>query len=251
MRDSQEGFGTDAALTWLAAFGLTHHQVKTLVERFGNNVVALLQTDPYLIAREVPGFAFKRVDKIARKMGAAKDHPSRIRAGILHRVQERVEQGDCWVEYEELIDQANALLVMDTLDSRARIEQSLDALIEEKQLSCASYGGRFLVARPDLRAMEEQLGEVFRRGGEANCHLAGEDNLERLVDESAPDLNAGQRQAVLTALRHQITLICGGAGSGKTYQEIYSESLRLDGPDAVTFVAGNEGKLLFVRQPLK
>jgi hypothetical protein len=37
---------------------------------------------------------------------------------------------------------------------------------------------------------------------------------------------------------------------GKTYQEIYSESLRLDGPDAVTFVAGNEGKLLFVRQPL-
>ena len=38
---------------------------------------------------------------------------------------------------------------------------------------------------------------------------------------------------------------------GKAYQEIYSESLRLDGPDAVTFVAGNEGKLLFVRQPLR
>lgn len=38
---------------------------------------------------------------------------------------------------------------------------------------------------------------------------------------------------------------------GKAYQEIYSESLRLDEPDAVTFVAGNEGKLLFVRQPLK
>ena len=207
----------NGALTWLAAFGLTHHQVKTLVERFGNNVVALLQTDPYLIAREVPGFAFKRVDKIARKMGAAKDHPSRIRAGILHCVEERVEQGDCWVEYEELIDQANALLVMDTLDSRARIEQALDALIEDKTLSCASYGGRFLVARPDLRAMEEQLGEVFRRGREPNCHLADEDDLEGLVDEHAPDLNAGQRQAVLTALRHQITLICGGAGSGKTY----------------------------------
>jgi exodeoxyribonuclease V alpha subunit len=207
----------NGALTWLAAFGLTHHQVKTLVERFGNNVVALLQTDPYLIAREVPGFGFKRVDKIARKMGAAKDHPLRIRAGILHCVEERVEQGDCWVEYEELIDQANALLVMDTLDSRARIEEALDTLIEEKQLSCSSYGGRFLVARPDLRAMEEQLGEVFRRGGEPNCHLADEDDLEGLVDEHSPDLNAGQRQAVLTALRHQITLICGGAGSGKTY----------------------------------
>jgi hypothetical protein len=38
---------------------------------------------------------------------------------------------------------------------------------------------------------------------------------------------------------------------GKSYQAIYSESLRLEGPDAVTFVAGNEGKLLLVRQPLK
>ena len=207
----------NAALTWLAAFDLTHHQVKTLVERFGNNVVAILQTDPYLIAREVPGFAFKRVDKIARKMGAPKDHPSRIRTGLLHCVEERTEQGDCWVEYEELVDQANALLVMDTLDSRARIEHALDALIEEKQLGCASYAGRFLVAKPALRAMEEELGELFRRGNEANCQLAGEDDLEDLVEQNAPDLNAGQRQAVLTALRHQITLVCGGAGSGKTY----------------------------------
>jgi exodeoxyribonuclease V alpha subunit len=207
----------NSALTWLAAFGLTHHQVKTLVERFGNNVVALLQTDPYLIAREVPGFAFKRVDKIARKMGAPKDHPSRIRAGILHCVEERVEQGDCWVEYEELIDQANALLVMDTLDSRARIEKALDALIEEKALSCASCGGRFLVAKPMLRAMEEDLGVIFGRQRNANPHFSEIPDLEELIDHAAPQLNVGQREAVLTALRNRLALICGGAGSGKTF----------------------------------
>ena len=207
----------NGALTWLAAFGLTHHQVKTLVERFGNNVVALLQTDPYLITREVPGFAFKRVDKIARKMGAPKDHPSRIRAGILHCVEEHVEQGDCWAEYEELIDQANALLVMDTLDSRARIEKALDALIEEKTLSCASCGGRFLVAKPVLRAMEEDLGKIFSRQRTANPHFSEVGDLEELVDLAAPQLNAGQWDAVLTALRTRLALICGGAGSGKTF----------------------------------
>jgi exodeoxyribonuclease V alpha subunit len=207
----------NAALTWLSAFGLTHHQVSTLVERFGNNVVALLQTDPYLIAREVPGFAFKRVDKIARKLGAPKDHPSRIRAGILHCVEEHVEQGDCWVEYEELIDQANALLVMDTLDSRARIEKALDALIEEKTLSCASCGGRFLVAKPMLRAMEEDLGVIFGRQRNANPHFSEIPDLEELVDHAAPQLNVGQREAVLTTLRNRLALICGGAGSGKTF----------------------------------
>ena len=207
----------NAALIWLSAFGLTHHQVSTLVERFGNNVVALLQTDPYLIAREVPGFAFKRVDKIARKMGTPKDHPSRIRAGILHCVEERVEQGDCWVEYEELIDQANALLVMDTLDSRARIEKALDALIEDKTLSCASCGGRFLVAKPMLRAMEEDLGKIFSRQRTANPHFSEVGDLEQLIDHAAPQLNVGQREAVLTTLRNRLALICGGAGSGKTF----------------------------------
>ncbi len=207
----------NAALTWLAAFDLTHHQVKTLVERFGNNVVAILQTDPYLIAREVPGFAFKRVDKIARKMGAPKDHLSRLRAGILHCVAERIEAGDCWVDYEELIDQANALLVMDTLDSRARIEKALDALIEEQQLSCTSCDGRFLVAKPILRAMEEDLGSIFRRPHCANPHFDDVGDLEQLIDHAAPQLNVGQREAVLTALRNRLSLICGGAGSGKTF----------------------------------
>ena len=36
--------------------------------------------------REIPGFGFKRVDKIARKMGTPKDLPSRIRAGIQYCV---------------------------------------------------------------------------------------------------------------------------------------------------------------------
>jgi len=57
------------AITWLAAFGLTHHQVTSLVKKLGNNVLGMLKADPYLIIREVRGFGFKRVDKIARKMG--------------------------------------------------------------------------------------------------------------------------------------------------------------------------------------
>lgn len=207
---------TNKAITWLAAFGLTHHQVTTLVDKFGNSVLALLKADPYLIVREVPGFGFKRVDKIARKMGTAKDAPSRIRAGVLHCVNEALEQGDCWIEYEELIDRANELLVMDVLDSRSRVEQGLDGLIHEGELACISHGGRFLVAKPEIRKMED-LAETLRRGGGSNPQFADPDCLPSLIDATAPQLNAGQREAALTALRHSIALISGGAGSGKTF----------------------------------
>mgnify|MGYP003743031413 FL=1 len=208
---------TNKAITWLAAFDLTHHQVTSLVKKFGNDALGLLKADPYIIVREVRGFGFKRVDKIARKMGTTKDDPARIRAGVLHCVNESLDQGDCWIEFEELVDQANVLLVMDVLDSRDRIEQALDRLIEEKVLVCVSHGGRFLVAKPEIRAMEEYLAKVFRNGGAPNPHFPDRDRLPDMVAETAPQLNAGQRQAAVTALRHSISLISGGAGSSKTF----------------------------------
>ncbi len=207
----------NAALVWLSAYGLTHHQVTSLVEKYGNGVVAILRADPYLIVREIPGFGFRRVDQIALQIGTAKEHPSRLRAGVLFCVRERLEQGDCWVDYEQLIEAANGVLALDTLDSRERIEGTLEGLIEAGELSCASYAGRFLVAIPEIRAMEEGLATVFSSGEEPHPHLGADTDVEAMIAEHAPDLNAGQREAVRTALRHRLSLIAGGAGSGKTY----------------------------------
>jgi exodeoxyribonuclease V alpha subunit len=205
----------NSSLTWLASFELTHHQMTALIERFGNAIVTVMKTDPYLLVREVPGFGFKRVDVVARKMGTVKEHPSRIRAGVVHCVAERLDQGDCWVDYEDLVELANALLAMDVPDSRERIEQALDALIEEGVLACPSIGGRFLVAQPQIHEMERDLGRTFTERRRSNHHFLGEQEDEILG--RFPELNAPQRRALLAAARHNLVLISGGAGSGKTF----------------------------------
>ncbi|MFB3882440.1 MAG: AAA family ATPase [Armatimonadota bacterium] len=207
----------NAALVWLSTYGLTHHQVTTLVEKYGNNVVAILKADPYLIVREIPGFGFRRVDQIALQVGTPKEHPSRLRAGVLFCVRERLDQGDCWVGYEQLVEAANEVLALDSLGSRELIEHTLEGLISAGEFSCASYAGRFLVAIPEIRRMEEELGTVFSSGGEPNPHFAAGTEADALMQEHAPNLNAGQREAVRAALAHRMCLISGGAGSGKTY----------------------------------
>ncbi len=53
----------NAVMTWLSAFGLTHHQVTTLIEKLGNNALTLLRDDPYQIMREIKGLGFKKVDQ--------------------------------------------------------------------------------------------------------------------------------------------------------------------------------------------
>lgn len=206
----------NASITWLASFELTHHQMTALIEKFGNAIVTVLKTDPYLLVREVPGFGFKRVDLVARKMGTPKDHPSRIRAGIVHSVAERLDQGDCWVDYEELIELANALLVMDVADSRDRIEGALDALIADGTLACVSLGGRFLVAQPHIHQMERDLAEVFTTKLRPNPHFQTED-VERTVTAAGAKLNEPQRRALAASAHNNLVLVSGGAGSGKTF----------------------------------
>lgn len=204
----------NAAMSHLAAYGLTHHQVTTLVGKFGSQVVAIMERDPYVLMREIHGFGFKRVDKIARKMGVPKDLPSRIRAGIHYAVFDALDDGDCWVEFEDLLDRANNLLVMDTLDSREVIERHLEDLIREGVLVEALFDRR-VVADPQIHRMEAELAGLFSRGSAPGPRLIPD--IEALLDIEGGELNAEQRQAVRNALTCSISLMTGGAGSGKTY----------------------------------
>ncbi|MCL5104964.1 MAG: AAA family ATPase, partial [Armatimonadetes bacterium] len=212
-----ETSSVNSAMTALSAYGLTHHQVTRLVKKLGNNAVGIIERDPYIIVGEIDGFGFKRIDKIARQVGIAKDNLNRIRAGIVFCVEDALDQGDCWVEYEDLLDRANKLLVMDSLDSRERIEQHLDNLIDEKVLTCYSADCRFLVAMPSIRHMEKDLARVFADGMKLNPHFSEMDTIEREVIGIAPKLNPKQLAAVLTSVGHSVSLISGGAGSGKTF----------------------------------
>jgi exodeoxyribonuclease V alpha subunit len=204
----------NVAMTYLSRFGLTHHQVTTLVGKFGSQVVPILENDPYVLMREITGYGFKRVDKIARKMGTAKDLPSRLRAGLHYCVLAALDDGDCWVEYEDLLDRANTLLVMDTLDSREVIERHLEALIAEGRLVCQPFE-RLVVADPEIHRMETELAGVLRTAHEPSPYTVVD--LDPLLDAEGGELNPEQRDAVKIALSFSISLMTGGAGSGKTY----------------------------------
>lgn len=204
----------NTAMAYLAAFGLTHHQVTTLVGKFGSHVVPILESDPYVLMREIAGFGFKRIDKIARKLGTPKDLPSRIRAGLHYCVLAALDDGDCWVEYEDLLDRANTLLVMDTLDSRDVIESHLEALIAEGRLMSQPFE-RLVVADPEIHRMETELAAVLKTAHQRSPHAVGE--MDQLLDAEGGELNPEQRDAVKGAFSFSISLMTGGAGSGKTY----------------------------------
>ena len=209
----------NAAATELSAYGLTHHQVTTMIEKYGDNAVAILRADPFLMMGDLRGFGFKRIDTIARKIGMPRESPSRVRAGIIACLDDALDQGHCWLEESELIEKANKLLVIDRLESRTIIENELSNLLEGKRIASDAYDGRFLIARADIRSMEREV-ETWLRSGDRD-HPCAMDLLgvwQKVRDgKLCPDLNPNQRRAVVLALSRRMVVLSGGAGSGKTY----------------------------------
>lgn len=194
---------------YLAGFGLTHHQMQTLIDRFGTSVVSMLKHDPYLLIKHLSGYGFKKVDAIALKLGVAKNHPGRIEAALSHCLREQVKQGHTWTPGCDLVDGANDLLAIDSLDSRTWIEQAGQRLLDASELVADGQA----VAFPHVR--DDEL--LVRRALEQHAFEPANDVSRLLAAIRDHDLGLEQAEAYRTALMQRVSVISGGAGTGKTY----------------------------------
>ena len=202
-------------ITDLHAFELTHHQVTEFIEELGNNASAVLKENPYILIGKIDGFGFKRTDKIARKVRISKEKPERIRAGILYCIDEAIDRGHCWTDFEELLKQAEALLILDCLDAMNIIADEIDYLVKEGEL-LAVNNDREMITRPWIYNMEYELSAIFIQGFDDNPHKSSLVKNSRPVSKKAK-LYEEQAIAFLSSMKHKIQLISGGAGAGKTY----------------------------------
>ena len=191
---------------FLAGFGLSHHQMDTLLDRFGSSVVSMLKDNPYLLIKHLDGYGFKRVDAIALKTGVAKTHPGRIAAAFSYCLSEQVQSGHTWTAGADLVDQANEALAIDALNSRDLIQSAGNDLIERGDLVADGNA----VTTPRLRDAERAIRDAFERHAWTKWPL-------HPAFAPGDDLGADQREAFLTAATSGVSVISGGAGTGKTY----------------------------------
>jgi len=200
--------GENAVRSYLAGFGLTPHQMQTLLEKFGTSIVSMLKHDPYLLIKHLSGYGFKKVDQIALKLGVAKTHPGRIEAALSYCVSQQISNGHTWTPGSELVTQANDALVIDTLDSRDLIQAAGNRLIANGDLvadGCA-------VTLPWLHRNEQLIEAAFRRAARTD-----DETPDVSTRRPEDDLSDDQREAFHTAITNRISVISGGAGTGKTY----------------------------------
>lgn len=195
-------------MTELSAYELTYNQASKLVEKLGDSALGILKSNPYKLMKQVDGFAFKRIDVIALRSGMQKSDLNRINAGILYVLNDELDNGNTCIPYDELLDKANKLLILDCLNSKDIISNAIDLMTDELKIYSNDYGT--FVGLTEIYNIEQFISNKIKTVETRDITAFTRDFI------NAP-LNDEQYGAVEAVYHNPISIITGGAGVGKTF----------------------------------
>lgn len=198
-------------MLFLQGHGIGATQAAKIYKRYGDAAVAVLRDNPYRLADDIAGIAFKTADGIANRLGIEKESPKRVAAGVLHVLGESTFEGHVFASAGALLRTAAELLhVGDPVvaDAMAALERDQRIIKEEDRIYL-----------PHLHAAETGCALLIKRllsVPHEPAPIAVDRAIEWVQKQFRIDLSPEQREAIQTAAVAKMMVITGGPGTGKT-----------------------------------
>ena len=215
-------------MIFLQGQGVSPAYAVKIYKQYGKDSVRVVTDNPYRLATDIFGIGFLTADRIAEKLGIAKDSPMRAEAGILHVLNQLSDEGHVYYPYGPLVKKcADVLEVQEDI-----LPHAFERIAREKKIVIEGPGG--LPPGQDLLPGEEDLTPVYL----ARLHVSETGvaarlktligfpkqlrliNLEEAMDWVQRDLKIGlspqQVDAVKTSVNSKVMVVTGGPGTGKT-----------------------------------
>lgn len=203
-----------SAMLFLQQYGISLNLAVKIYKQYGSRMYEVMRQNPYKLAEDINGVGFRIADEIAKKVGIGSDSDFRIKAGMLHILQDASNQGHTYLPEEELYRRTAELLMIDS----EKITHHLMDMVLDKQIvikkmpeqNCV-YSSYYYYAELNCAKMLMDLN--------VSCEYTDTQFAHRMVQleqEMKMELDSLQKQAVLEAARHGLLIITGGPGTGKT-----------------------------------
>ena len=199
----------------LQEYGLSIAQAMRLYAAYGPDAVDIVQSDPYRLIDEVPGFGFRKADVITSRMGVSGDDPVRLASGIKYALWQFAAEGHAFVPRDELAELVGGLLdqPIELIDDRlVELAFSGEIKIDLVDGVEACYLFPYFVAERAVAYKLFDLKEAELRPIEADIDKM----IAAAESASGIELSPRQKRAVTVALTGGVSLITGGPGTGKT-----------------------------------
>lgn len=205
-------------MTLLAPFKITPKTALKIYEHFGPTSVEILQQSPFELC-QISGFGFLRVDAIVQKNGGDPHDPNRIKGALFWALADgKNSKGHLFLAAEKLRKEAMRLLNAKVPVASLRVrEQEVNDVLANMILNGEVVSVAENVYLPRVFAQEDETARrVAMRLAEPPAPEQIEQPLEQVKQELGIVLSSKQEAAVYAAYRHNLSIITGSPGTGKT-----------------------------------
>jgi exodeoxyribonuclease V alpha subunit len=202
-------------MVFLHEHGISTARAVRIFKTYGEESLAILEANPYRLARDIRGIGFKTADDIAGKLGMPRDALPRLEAGLQYVLLTATDQGHCALPETELLDSADALLSAGS----AKLAPALEGLLARGDLTRDPLTYPPLIYLPHLQFAEKSIAARLRAFAGKPADYPAIDipaALDWCEKKTGKTLADGQRAAVAQALGNRALVITGGPGVGKT-----------------------------------
>ena len=200
---------------FLDKFGIGPQNAEKVYKALGANAIEEIESNPYVLIDLVNKVNFEQIDRMALSLGFEYNNEKRIRSGVKHALILMTFNGHCCTRYESLIDYVKKLLNV----SDNEVEECIINMKAKEDIVLEERDGCEWVYLYQYYKVEKNVAERL-------LDLANYDNikkisrfnkeLETFEKKSNIDLSEKQKEAIEAINEHNVCVITGGPGTGKT-----------------------------------
>lgn len=207
-------------MVYLQDKGISPAYAAKIYKAYGVNSIAVLKENPYRLADEIWGIAFKMADQIAQAVGIPHDSLKRVKAGIIFAISNQIGQGHLYEEVQAIKKQALELLQLSETHE-VLLKNALHDLYNEERIKLITVNNIHYITLTHYYFAEKGTAEKFLHLMKYPPHHLIDSNqvYQSLREANTQDqiaLNDEQQRGILACLQSKITIITGGPGTGKT-----------------------------------
>ena len=210
-------------MVFLQGHGVSSGYATRIFKHYKDQSIEIVRTNPYRLATDIFGIGFLTADKIAEKLGIAKNSELRAEAGILYVLNQLSDDGHVYYPYELLIKKCNEILEVDreiiikalgtiSLDKRIVIEDLNESIEEFRENNKAVYLAKYHFSETSIANKLKSLIHTPKLVRKIDAEKA----IEWVQTQLSITLAEKQKEAIKSAIENKVMVITGGPGTGKT-----------------------------------
>lgn len=200
---------------YLQKYGIGPQNAERIYKKLGPDTIDLIEQNPYMLIDLVAKADFRQIDQIALELGLDEESDKRVQSGIKYALRIANNNGHCCVLYENLLQFCHELLGV----SLELIEESIinlkalkEVVIEDRETQEWVYLANYDQAEKNVAENLIAL-DNYKNVKEISSF---DRKLKKIEKSSELELSDKQLEAIKAVQNHNVCVITGGPGTGKT-----------------------------------